>query len=58
MSDVCCKTQRIEKYELTKVNPDSKEAKTEQAAADLLIELGLEDLEDPSKTSKKDISSH
>ncbi|EJK65421.1 hypothetical protein THAOC_13718 [Thalassiosira oceanica] len=38
--------------ELSKVNPDT-EAKAEQAAADLLAELGLEDLEGPSSSASK-----
>ena len=43
--------------ESAEVDPDA-EAKAEQAAADLLAELGLEDLEDPSSNvSKKDKQS-
>ncbi|EJK77116.1 hypothetical protein THAOC_01072 [Thalassiosira oceanica] len=38
--------------ELSKVDPDA-EAKAEQAAADLLAELGLEDLEGPSSSAPK-----
>ncbi|EJK54132.1 hypothetical protein THAOC_26305 [Thalassiosira oceanica] len=38
--------------ELSKVDPDA-EAKAEQAAADLLAELGLEDLEGPSSSASK-----
>ena len=38
--------------ELSEVDPD-KEAKAERAAADLLAELGLEDLERPSSSASK-----
>ncbi|EJK60662.1 hypothetical protein THAOC_18944, partial [Thalassiosira oceanica] len=38
--------------ELSKVDPDA-EAKAEQAAADLLAELGLEDMEGPSSKAPK-----
>ncbi|EJK45546.1 hypothetical protein THAOC_35835 [Thalassiosira oceanica] len=37
---------------LTEVNPEA-EARAEQAAADLLAELGLDDLEDPSRNAPK-----
>ena len=37
---------------VAEVDPDA-EAKSEQAAADLLAELGLEDLDDPSSTVSK-----
>ncbi|EJK72164.1 hypothetical protein THAOC_06332 [Thalassiosira oceanica] len=37
---------------LTEVNPEA-EARAEQAAADLLAELGLDDLEDPSSNAPK-----
>ncbi|EJK59777.1 hypothetical protein THAOC_19963 [Thalassiosira oceanica] len=40
--------------ELSRVDPDAEaEAKAEQAAADLLAELGLEDLEGPSSSASK-----
>ena len=40
----------VDEGELSEVDPE-KEAKAEQAAADLLAELGLEDLEDPSSSA-------
>ncbi|EJK49708.1 hypothetical protein THAOC_31384, partial [Thalassiosira oceanica] len=45
-------SHRADVGELSKVDPDA-EAKAEQAAADLLSELGLEDLEGPSSSAPK-----
>ena len=45
-------TLAVDEDELPEVDPE-KEAKAEQAAADLLAELGLEDLERPSSSASK-----
>ena len=42
--------------EIAEVDPEA-EAKAEQAAADLLAELGMDDLEDPSSNSRRRASN-